>query len=859
MRLLLLLAVVASVARAGKYGVPAPPLDEIYSRFYTIMPDSKYCVVTAEVYQNVSLGARSPRIAGCSTPNGEQDNMLAAIGVGDVTRWRSASAAFADPESDAAVAAAARALVGTVQGTRGGVMLVFDRPSPEGSFVYNASWLFRVVATVNAAGMLAAGRINGLSFWDAALSTAGMAAASPNAYVSLYALPATWVYRYNLVGSRVPATGQIWTEIPGMTLLKFTDATGYAALTWEARYNTAKVRERGVSDASVLSPQYAAQTAFGMYMLQRPVPAAVMAAADAGSRIAPTCLSLAHLSCLPIGGESVWATTRAEQPSAIDEPAEAARVEKNVPQRTILLVASTSSSGQFQESVPAADDAASGLVATAAVVDAIKRVVGNYLRTSADVNVSETVNGTTSYRTLKWTPTQIAVLFAMGDGYDNMGSARFIKELHEGVGFCRAMPSQTSPDRLSCRIPWMDSTNFTSMNFSDFTHIIHIDQVGRPAPSGPPLFVHEERTYRSSTQASGHGKLPTFDFSGSASQQRVTNEFLQSGVTQSTATQLPARSIAAFYPAVARKNVNLAANPPAASNATADGWVDTWRGRHTTTTLHCIAAYDASFTNTDFESEADTASKVNVTNIVAAAQAVANVLSNLLFAEYAQFVTMGMPAYGTPINSGVPLNWTAADFVFAVDVQLVSALWPCFTTDIGCDFVRQTLNLNTRHQAANYYPGVFLARYFRKGIQQQLIMAYLEYTLSFTPDAVPTPCSACASDQVCTPRGCAKKSAFYHHAYSVGIEMVDAGGIIAYQETPAAATSSDGLIDGVAASLYQRIWVESYWGSLGGRTYAREDEAKTAWVFVVGVVCTLACGGIYAVLLLWVVPKLKEN
>jgi hypothetical protein len=193
---------------------------------------------------------------------------------------------------------------------------------------------------------------------------------------------------------------------------------------------------------------------------------------------------LADTTCQPIGGLNMIGTTASSAWSLTGNSNDS--FVKTTPAGSVAIVVSSSSVGLFHDAIPAADAAASGIVAALLAVDALVRAYGDAL--SANHSAP-----------------QLFVMFLVGEEYNLTGSSRFVEEASAFV--CHRFPAEVSAAVVDCAYPNYRKLNFTTVNMSAIRHFIQIEQVGN---SSEPLRVHVDLGLNSTiTQAEANHAFAT--------------------------------------------------------------------------------------------------------------------------------------------------------------------------------------------------------------------------------------------------------------------------------------------------------------------------------------------------------------
>jgi hypothetical protein len=185
---------------------------------------------------------------------------------------------------------------------------------------------------------------------------------------------------------------------------------------------------------------------------------------------------LADATCQPIGGLNMIGTTASSAWSLTENSNDS--FVKTTPDGSVAIVVSSSSVGLFHDAIPAADAAASGIVAALLAVDALVRAYGDALSSNHSAP-------------------QLFAMFLVGEEYNLTGSSRLVEEASAFV--CHQFPAEASAAVVDCTYPNYRNLNFTTVNVSAIRHFIQIEQVGN---SSEPLRVHVDLSLNSTiTQA----------------------------------------------------------------------------------------------------------------------------------------------------------------------------------------------------------------------------------------------------------------------------------------------------------------------------------------------------------------------
>jgi hypothetical protein len=827
-----------ATAATDAFTVPDPPLDVMYNRMYFTWPvPSLYCVMTANVQQTSVENGGSPNqmtAAGCIPPSSPTSSVLVPLPAAQYTA--TVNAVTSTVEASALLLAQAVPPADALNGgvDDGGVTLVIDAPIVDVPALYAAIGAFNSDANIRAGR----GMIRGGVFQRTALVDVYAASTSPLSGASPYDAPRNWT-------AAAPTSGMIWRNLGALSFMAI-DTAADGGTAW------ATVQQQAVANAVLLTQDrgsrafnYAAELSFPMFISKYGPSADAISAAKAAGKLLPTCLSQRIPSCLPVGGQSVFGSTHKVLPSLVEDPGSLPLASS--PRRTILIVLPASTTATFHDAVPGANDAASSIVAGLLLADSITSLMGSYLRTSAVALRRNASNATLAER-LEWSPTQLAFLFPTGDDYGLAGSARFVRDVYQGAGYCVTKPREGSTDGVSCVLPWTQTTNFTDLSLGEFTHVITLHQLAVPNPSNPKVVLHVDAVPQTTNAT---GLPPSFDFGSSPAQADLVARFRQSGAVVSSVLQLPPTSAFAFYGFAASKNAALSASG-ASSNVTSSDveWENRWAGASRTTTLSVVSGYDSSFPRT-FQSSADVPAAGNVSHLRLAAQTVVDVLLGILADEFDAFAANPFPTsdyeYSAALSTLPLASWGRANFSAQITLTLTTELWECFASDLACPYLTQGLGLGgvTSPRPPNYYPGVF-------GLMDVISteQRFVYYTLLdlLEDPANPVPgspaCNACPLHSDCVRGRCVVSHSWYHHALSPALNFVRSGNVYFVQSGESFAASEGGpapLYWGLRANILRSIWVESFWDNIGVRSGLVQSSLATAWIPSVGAVTVVLC------------------
>jgi len=153
--------------------------------------------------------------------------------------------------------------------------------------------------------------------------------------------------------------------------------------------------------------------------------------------------------CLPLGGQSVWGTLGARDPS----------------KPIVMAAVGMDAANLFQDASHGANEAAGSIIALLAAADALSRV----------------------HSALESAPKQIAFAFFQAENYGYIGSRRFVADLNEFTCANLVLAEKNGGTPL-CLDPLRPSMAFTDLSIDSVDALITVDQVALD-PSAP-LVVH---------------------------------------------------------------------------------------------------------------------------------------------------------------------------------------------------------------------------------------------------------------------------------------------------------------------------------------------------------------------------------
>lgn len=157
-------------------------------------------------------------------------------------------------------------------------------------------------------------------------------------------------------------------------------------------------------------------------------------------------------SCLPLGGQSVWAT--------IGDP-------RTVGKPVVMAAARADARALFHELAFGSESTVSGYVALLAAADALSR--------AANINTL---------------PKRVAFGLFQGEAWGRIGSRRFVEEVSSFTCTTSVAASDSPTGFEYCRDPLRSDLSFTSLGAQGVDAVVSVDQVGLPGTTAG--FVHTE-------------------------------------------------------------------------------------------------------------------------------------------------------------------------------------------------------------------------------------------------------------------------------------------------------------------------------------------------------------------------------
>ena len=490
-------------------------------------------------------------------------------------------------------------------------------------------------------------------------------------------------------------------------------------------------------------------------------------------------------ACAPIGGHSLWSSTNTQL-----NPANKA---SNAPvAKDIAVMVSGTSTAIMHNMAPGANAAASGVSTLLSITRAIQPYLANF-QLNNESNLAH-----------------IYVFFFTGEDYNRLGSELFLKDLR---GFNCTLPLKTSFTPKSgllnaCSQPNRPFMNFTALQFGQFAHFIHIDQVGKSSQLYAHLPLVPQNQY-------------------STHQQFINNQFESHNIKVSSVTGVVPGPLLSFYEYF--KTLNIP-----------------WENAPSFTT---ISGYDTLF-DVNYQSSEDTPDKLSPENIINAAQVIADVLFMLVQNSDSQF-----PHY---VTSTVDLD-SIDNLVFKVNQSETRALWNCMSSNWNCSAFTKYLPLSYKHKnempKVNFYPSVYRPYSDGSFISQVIYNILLEsFTASDTIVDLSEDISnvlnlntllgaakcnstntsnLCPNYEICRGGYCKPRTTFYHPAYSPA--LIENGNSDA---------DSSWMIDTNYTQMYpnnKAIWVESTWSSnVGARLSYQAHSNHSLIISILILVITTA-------------------
>ena len=445
-------------------GLPQEPMDKLTSLFYDTYPNALPCFTTANVFNNTFSAA------GCLPPLNAPRNLVFPIDLAEAQIMNNECNTLPSGQWSAlasALGVAARYYsggAGDANDNEGIVLVLVDAPSGgrglHGSDAnYNVSCMLDQVLTnadARVRGIVAADFLSDTRpSWTLGTSASGAQAAF----------------------SAADGNGLLWTS-HSLNIFLFrtqqpTDTSGTIAGQWSALARRSWYNRQRFYASTHVYPMYLLQAEMDMNMLATPPPTDSM-----------NCLSQSPMTCEPIGGVSVWATTESNVQWAWSNATSS--FARRTTLGSIAIVIGATSTSLIHDAVPAADGVASGLVSALLVAKA----------------VAESLK--TSLHDVSYTGGQIHFFFSAGDNYGYSGTGRFIKEVLE----IKCEEFSPSDSASACAFPYYRSLNFTTLNFDAFDHFIHLEQTG---DSSEPIYYHvDERVAASPAQSQVNAALNSF-------------------------------------------------------------------------------------------------------------------------------------------------------------------------------------------------------------------------------------------------------------------------------------------------------------------------------------------------------------
>jgi hypothetical protein len=526
--------------------------------------------------------------------------------------------------------------------------------------------------------------------------------------------------------------------------------------------------------------------------------------------LTPTrCLGPDDQSCLPVGGQSVWATLgpmdAAGQMTANGTvpvpPGSPARRQRPV----VLGVAPLDApGGLFHPLAVGADATATGLVALLAAAAALGA-------TPSAFNL----------------PLQIAFAAFQGEWWGRVGSRRWLSELGApSTGGFNCSDPVGAADSVTgaafCAWPLRTSLAFTALQPSDIAAVLGADQVGRPSLAGLTLHTWDGSAAGSSSSSSGGGSAAA--------------PIDVAGVVNATAAAAAAAGALGPLTAPLAPPSSPAPSPPphpvlTFTEETAPA--TTWLSQSLRVGL--LAGYDSSFTSAVYGSQFDNATAVDAARVTAAATLLARSL------------------YALATNASTPAAAAAAvPPALVANATLVGGLLACLTVSADCALFASLLGLAPGDVAAYLPPGplsLYASVYFQpyaagangyalapkpvEAVARNLLAA----ATAVNTTTVPGGCNAtadCAAAGLGPAAEClvgvcvVDASAYYHDALSPAVNPVaDSYGVF--------------TVNASALTPWDPAWSEPYWSNaIGATTFLQDDAATQGGVLAAGVVTALA-------------------
>lgn len=874
-RLITIIVAVDVIQRAVCFSVPEPPYDVLYTRDYQNMPSTIVpCITIANVFQSIAVDVhpsliRPWELAGCSPPSGSAKNILLSFSDDQMKKFTTD-------------ASPAQALDRVLPRENGVITLLFNGKDNSASTSSQRQWetpvrsilaAIRALNDYRAEAHAGKGQVLGCVFHQlqhGGLGLTGLGPASPLKSTSPYGEQNAqdWAFLRN---SGTPMTDQLFQSWTGMTILLFPDGARYAnsaapddynpqklQSAWDLLVNRATFNNKDLSTSSDNRARvyFSLETYFPMWFNQALVTKAESESAYKQNMITKNCLTLSKPTCWPSGGLSVWGFSRKEQPSRIGW--DAAPLPRNIARKSIGIFTAGSSQTLFSDVAPAADAVVSGIVATMLVMHALTQPWGAGINdTSADPATSF-VNGYLR-KTLvqdpdsptRIEPSQLQFSFFQGENWDLAGSARFLKEIRSLN--CMQL-QQGFLQNQSCFFPYYKLTNFTSVLPEEFTHMIHLEQLGY----GSDVFAHFDQTAQATRRASFESATgqpnadAVFNFTNSTAQQWMKSTLQRLGANAASSKQLPPNSLFAFHQVVSNKNAVLQLNGTeaylAAHYDTEGNVTEPARSQYSgfakETVLMTLSSYNATYVNPYLYSIDDLPRYLNLSNIVRGAQVVLDVLGEIWWAEYQGFLQL--TATNATARETVP-SLNRANFSFTVDSELAQNLWYCFTENSACSFLSSYMGTTGRSpfpgapRVPSYHSGSF--GFYDYNTLSQILLKRFAFLRMRAP---PEPNCSCDYQHhfiKCENQQCYREYASYTHAFAPSLDYLNQFPKYFNQSrfTAHAPLKPEVYLDGVPNNLMRSAYAESIWSNdWGTRVVTTDDSGSGVWMFVGGLMCTLA-------------------
>eukprot|EP00758_Cryptobia_borreli_P008149 Tbor_TRINITY_DN5362_c6_g1::TRINITY_DN5362_c6_g1_i1::g.5046::m.5046 len=186
----------------------------------------------------------------------------------------------------------------------------------------------------------------------------------------------------------------------------------------------------------------------------------------------PNCMEADSVTCAPIGGLSIWATT-CRKPSTL----------KGLDKRftsdgSIAIVVPASITAMLHQSIPGATTISPDITTGLAIIDALaKSVLYPYLYNSTFID--ELVKSTGNAGEKKTSDDILGHLyffFFSGEEFGFAGSGRMVKDI-ETFNCTKKGTDESDLDGTSCQFPFYWFTNFTDINLVNIRHFIALENV----------------------------------------------------------------------------------------------------------------------------------------------------------------------------------------------------------------------------------------------------------------------------------------------------------------------------------------------------------------------------------------------